>query len=70
MPTEEQARFFRVFNSLDGKKVLEKLEKKYPEVTDAMSDAEMRHAVGQRSVIKFIKQQLDRGGSLDGSGDQ
>lgn len=57
--------FTRAFGTPDGQRVLEHLEKMFPENTTNQPSDELRYYVGQRNVIKVIHKLIEKGKEND-----
>jgi hypothetical protein len=68
--TEElNALYFRAFNTPDGARVLEDLQRKYRENTDIPKDVnQCVYERGQRCVIDYIERNVHKGGNLNDTG--
>ena len=53
--------FSAVFQTLDGQRVLEQLEKQFPEKVDMLEDGHLRYYAGQRKVIHYIRELTEKG---------
>lgn len=53
--------FTQVFSTPAGQRVLETLEKKFPEKTDNFNSEDLRYFAGNRAVLKFINQLIEQG---------
>ena len=61
MSKEVSSCFAAVFRTLDGKRVLEQLEKQFPERVDMLDDGHLKYYAGQRKVIHYIKLLTEKG---------
>jgi hypothetical protein len=63
VPDELARSFVRAFSDNDGEAVLAKLRAMTidREVPPSVTDAELRHHEGARSVVRFILRQIERG---------
>ena len=68
MNTDRDAKFFLCFSTPDGQQVLKDLERMYQPPTFPLSDGDLRHAVGQYSVVSFINSEIQKGGKLNDTG--
>lgn len=53
--------FTRLFNTPDGQRVLEDLERQFKENTKPIESNLMYHSLGERSVMEYINFNIKRG---------
>lgn len=53
--------FTQVFSTPGGQRVLEALEKKFPEKTENFPSEDLRYFAGNRAVVKYINQLIKQG---------
>ncbi len=68
MSQDREVLFFQLFNTPTGQEVLKILEKRFQETLDYYDENELRHRIGQRTVIHYINQQIQRGGEAHDTG--